>query len=76
MGFALIPTIGYTGAAWATTLSYTLSAAIATVVFLRITGIPASELWRIRQDDVLSYFRLVRQVIRRRRLIPALGTRN
>ena len=76
VGFALIPAIGYTGAAWATTLSYTLSAAIATVVFLRITGIPASELWRIRQDDVLSYFRLVRQVIRRRRLIPALGTRN
>ncbi len=75
VGFALIPTVGYTGAAWATTLSYTISAAIAAFVFLRITEIPASELWRIRWDDVLSYFRLARQLLRRQALTPAMGTR-
>ena len=73
-GFALIPSIGYTGAAWATTLSYTLSATIATVIFLRMTHIPASELWRIRADDVLSYFRLLRRLVRRRPLTPVLDS--
>ena len=72
--FALIPSIGYTGAAWATTLSYTLSATIATVIFLRMTHIPASELWRIRADDVLSYFRLLRRLVRRRPLTPVLDS--
>ena len=73
VGFALIPSLGYTGAAWATTLSYTLSAAIATFIFLRITDIPASELWRIRGDDVLSYFRLARRAVSRRTIAGALG---
>ena len=74
LGFALIPSFGSTGAAWATTASYTLSAAIATFVFLRITGIPASELWRIRADDIFSYFRLARRVLGRRPLSAALGS--
>ena len=73
LGFAFIPSLGYTGAAWATTFSYTLSAAIATVVFLRITHIPANELWRIRLDDVLSYFRLARRAMSRRTIASALG---
>ena len=73
LGFAFIPSLGYTGAAWATTFSYTLSAVIATVVFLRITHIPANELWRIRLDDVLSYFRLARGVLSRRTIVSALG---
>ena len=62
-GFALIPTFGTAGAAWATTLSYGCATFVSASVFLRRTGLPASELWRIRRSDMQAYFTLAMNVL-------------
>ena len=59
----LIPQVGYVGGAWATTISYAASTSIATILFLRISGAPFGDLWRIRGDDLASYFRLGRRIL-------------
>lgn len=64
VGFLLIPSLGTSGAAWATTISYTSAAAIAVVIFKRNSTIPMSDLWRIRREDVLSYVYLVKRLLR------------
>lgn len=74
-GFALIPAFGTDGAAWATTAGYSASAAISVVIFLRMSNTPASDLWRIRADDILSYFRLARSILSPRALRQRLGAR-
>ena len=74
-GFALIPAFGTNGAAWATTAGYSASAAISVIIFLKTSTTPASDLWRIRMDDILSYFRLARRILSPRVLRERLAAR-
>jgi O-antigen/teichoic acid export membrane protein len=60
----LIPRIGYVGGAWATAISYAITAAISTWLFLRLSGVRPGDLWRIRREDVASYVRLAKRVLR------------
>jgi O-antigen/teichoic acid export membrane protein len=59
----LIPRIGYVGGAWGTLVSYTLTAVAAIIIFLRLSDARLQDLWRIRRDDLASYFRLGRRVM-------------
>lgn len=59
----LIPRIGYEGGAWATAVSYGITAAISTWLFLRLSDVRTRDLWRIRREDVASYIRLGRRVL-------------
>jgi O-antigen/teichoic acid export membrane protein len=60
----LIPPMGYVGAAWATTASAAVGAFISTVLFLRVSGAQFRDMWRVEWEDILSYVRLVRRVLR------------
>ena len=60
----LIPPMGYVGAAWANVASATVGALISTVLFLRVSGAPFRDMWRVEWEDILSYVRLVRRVLR------------
>lgn len=60
----LIPRIGYEGGAWGTAISYGITAVISTWLFLRLSDVRASDLWRIRREDVASYVRLARRALR------------
>jgi O-antigen/teichoic acid export membrane protein len=62
-GFALIPTLGTSGAALATTISYGVATSVSTVVFLRLTGLRFHELWRIQWSDIRAYFELAGHVL-------------
>ena len=66
-GFALIPAFGTSGAAWATTVSYCVTAAISVGIFLGATGTPSGHLWKVRRGDVLSYVHLARRLVRPQR---------
>lgn len=61
----LIPHYGSSGAAWGTTISYVVTGAFGIALFLWLSNIPSNELWRIRWDDVLGYFRLAGEILRR-----------
>lgn len=61
----LIPPYGSSGAAWGTTISYVVTGAIGVGMFLWLSNVPSSELWRIRWDDILSYLRLTGEILRR-----------
>jgi len=63
-GVALIPPLGTSGAALATTLSYGTATVTSTIIFLRITGLRFVELWRIQRSDVAAYFALAGHVLR------------
>jgi len=63
LGLLFIPEYGTVGAAWATTISYGVSMSIAILLFCTLSGTPFSELWRIRKSDIVSYFRLARDVL-------------
>ena len=62
-GFLLIPPFGIAGAAWATTFSYSVTAVVCVSLFCWLAETPFSELWRIRFDDVASYWDLARDVV-------------
>ena len=62
-GLLLIPVYGTTGAAWATTLSYGFASAVSVSFFLRRSGLPFSELWRVRRADLSAYVELARQIV-------------
>jgi Na+-driven multidrug efflux pump len=59
----LIPHYGSSGAAWGTTISYVVTGAVGVSLFLWLSNVPGSELWRIRWDDILSYFRLAGEIL-------------
>jgi O-antigen/teichoic acid export membrane protein len=65
LSLILIPEMGYVGAAWATAVAYLLTIGVASQLFAKTSGVPASELWRIRGDDILSYWRLGKRLLRR-----------
>lgn len=62
-GLVLIPDFGTVGAAWATTIGYGVSSVISVALFCRGSGVPFSELWRVRSSDILSYLELARDVL-------------
>jgi Na+-driven multidrug efflux pump len=62
-GAALIPTYGYVGAAWATTLSYLTSGAAAIGLFLWLAPVHPRDLWRVQRTDLERYPALAREVI-------------
>ena len=79
-GVILIPFLGTSGAALATTISYGVATTTSMIVFLRLTGLRFHELWRIQWSDIRAYFHLASQVLdgvlelsRRawRRVVPA-----
>lgn len=59
----LIPQYGFKGAAWGTTISYSFTIILTSIVFLRMSDAHHSDLWRIRKDDILSYFRLANRIL-------------
>lgn len=61
----LIPQYGSSGAAMGTTISYLVTGAVGVGLFLWLSNVPASELWRVRFDDLMSYFRLAGEILRR-----------
>lgn len=70
----LIPRFGFNGAAWGTTASYSVTILITAFVFVRLSGVRFSDLWRIRIDDLASYVRLARRIMHGelfRHLIPS-----
>jgi Na+-driven multidrug efflux pump len=71
----MIPRVGYVGGAWATAISYGITAALSTAIFLARSDATFRDLWRIDRDDINSYFRLGRRVIRKLKapLAPAPG---
>ncbi len=58
VSIVLIPRVGYVGGAWATTISYVAVAGMAVVIFLRTSDARFSDLWRLRRDDIATYWRL------------------
>lgn len=64
-GIILIPVYGTNGAAWATTLSYGIASTASVALFLRQSGLPHSELWRVRRSDIGAYVRLGREILAR-----------
>jgi O-antigen/teichoic acid export membrane protein len=71
----MIPRVGYVGGAWATAISYGITAALSTAIFLARSDATFRDLWRIDRDDINSYFRLGRRVMRKLKapLAPAPG---
>jgi O-antigen/teichoic acid export membrane protein len=65
LSVVLIPQMGYVGAAWGTAVAYLLTMGVATRIFARTSGLPGSELWRLRSDDIRSYWRLGQRLARR-----------
>lgn len=61
-GLVLIPQYGFIGGAWATLLSYALTACISTGVFLRLSHTNVLELFHYRRTDVLAYVDLAREI--------------
>lgn len=47
----LIPRLGASGAAWASTISYSVAGITFAVVYSRVVGLPLSEMFRFRRDD-------------------------
>jgi len=65
VSLVLIPRYGYVGGAWATAISYGITAALSTGIFLSRSDSTFRDLWRVNRDDIESYFRLGRRVLRR-----------
>jgi len=61
----LIPPFGYIGGAWATTISYGLTATVSTAYFIRRSKLPPSSLFRIQREDLQDYARLGRSLLNR-----------
>ena len=61
----LIPPLGSTGAAIGTTVSYLATGAVSIALFLWLSEVRSSELWQVRWDDIMSYFRLAGEILRK-----------
>jgi O-antigen/teichoic acid export membrane protein len=61
----LIPLLGISGAALASTISYSFAAVLLLLAFRRDSGIPLMELLRVRQSDVDFYKKLATRLGRR-----------
>jgi len=55
LNFLWIPRWGIEGAAWASTVSYTVQGALMAVFFCRLTGIPPGHLVVPRREDLAAY---------------------
>lgn len=64
VSLVLIPRYGFNGAAWGTTASYAITIVITSAIFVRMSDVPFSDLWRVRLSDLVSYLRLGRRVLR------------
>jgi O-antigen/teichoic acid export membrane protein len=65
LNIVLIPRLGISGAALASTLSYSLAASILLVAFRRHSGIPLQEFIRLRKSDLAFYTTLVARFVAR-----------
>lgn len=61
-GILLIPPLGYVGGAWATLLSYAVTATISTAIFLRMSKTSGFELIHFRRADLMMYVSLLREI--------------
>ena len=61
----IIPRVGFVGGAWATLISYGVTAIISTWLFLRLSDARWRDLFVIRKSDLASYPRSVRNLTRR-----------
>jgi Na+-driven multidrug efflux pump len=68
LSLMLIPAYGYNGAAWAGFGAYGVATTVAVVLFLRMSQVPASELYRFGRSDLAGYRNGLRQLLRGRRL--------
>jgi O-antigen/teichoic acid export membrane protein len=66
-GLLLIPTYGFVGAAWATTISYLVSGLAAIGLFLWLAPVRPTDLWRLRRSDLERYPALARDIALRLR---------
>lgn len=57
-GIMLIPALGTSGAALATTISYAIASSVSVTAFRRRTRLPLSHLWRVRLSDLRAYWDL------------------
>ncbi|MGI8927363.1 MAG: polysaccharide biosynthesis C-terminal domain-containing protein [Tepidiformaceae bacterium] len=53
----LIPRVGYVGGAWGTTIGYSSVAGLSVAVFLATSDARFNDLWRLRRDDIATYWR-------------------
>lgn len=74
LGFALIPAMGYGGAAWAASIAYCSSMILVVIYFLANAPVPFHELWRIDGEDLRGYRTFGRQVLRGRILSGRAAT--
>jgi O-antigen/teichoic acid export membrane protein len=65
LNITLIPRLGISGAALASTISYSLATALLLVAFRRHSGLPLTELVRIRWSDVEFYQKLAGRLLAR-----------
>ena len=63
--FAWIPRHGIEGAAWASTVAYTLQSVLMLAFFTKLSGCGLSETVLIRREDLALYGDLVRKLVRR-----------
>lgn len=63
IGILLIPRWGLAGAAWATTISYTMSVMVAVLTFVKMTGFSVPQLLMIRVEDLQDYAKLGRLLV-------------
>ncbi len=64
-GVLIIPRVGFVGGAWATLISYGVTAVISTWLFLRLSDARLPDMFVIRRADLASYPRLARNLTRR-----------
>jgi len=62
----IIPRVGFIGGAWATLISYSVTAVASTVLFLRLSEATPRELFVVRRMDLEAYPRLARRLATRR----------
>jgi O-antigen/teichoic acid export membrane protein len=65
--FMWIPTMGIAGAAWASTVAYTLQSVLMLAFFTRLSGCGLRETVLIRREDLALYGSLVRKLLDRGR---------
>ena len=67
----IIPRVGFVGGAWATFISYGVTAVASTALFLRLSDASLRDLLVLRRDDLAAYPRLARRLTTRLGLGPA-----
>jgi O-antigen/teichoic acid export membrane protein len=79
LSLVLIPRLGYEGAALAALGAFSLATTVAITLFLRMSHLPARELWRIGREDLDGYRSGIRRLLRGKGLreapAAAAGTR-